>query len=94
MFRQSCFQDMMSLLCSSEVADGVLEQEMLCMGRLFCIAAFACGHVGCDQEVRGLLSRSFRMESLLAGECFGGASGGDVGKCCVVCLCSVALWVS
>ena len=78
---------MMSLLCSSEVAAGVLEQEMLCMGRLFCITAFALGHVGFDQEVRGLLSRSFRMESLLAGDCFDDAPGGDVGECRVVCLC-------
>ena len=75
---------MMSLLCSSEVAAGVLEQEMLCMGRLFCIAAFACGHVGCDQEVRGLLSRSFRMESLLAGDYSDDAFEGDVGECHVV----------
>ena len=63
------------------------------MGRLFCIAAFACGHVGFDQEVRELLSRSFRMESLLAGDCFDDASGGATGECCVVYLYSVALWV-
>ena len=92
-FRQSCFRDMLSLLCSGEVAAGVVEQDMLCIGRLFCMAAFACGHVGCDREVRGLLSRSFRMESLLAGDCFDDASGGDVGECYVVYLFSVVLWV-
>ena len=87
MFRQSCFRDMLVLLCSVEVAAGVVEQDMLCIGRLFCMAAFACGHVGCDREVRGLLSRSFRMESLLAGDCSDDAPGGDVGECRVVCLC-------
>ena len=94
MFRRRCYRDMLVLLCSIEVAAGGVEQDMLCIGRLFCMAAFACGHVGCDRELRGLLSRSFRLESLLAGDCFDGVSGGAAGECCGVYLYSVALWVN
>ena len=63
------------------------------MGRLFCAEASVCGYTRFGGEVEGIISRSFRVDALLAAECLISAVDDVLGECrrmnvlCMLCYC-------
>ena len=72
---------MITLLCCGVSESEGSEKEMLCMGRVFCVAASVCGYTRFNGEVKGMLSRSFWVEALFAVGCLNFTVYDVLGKC-------------